>query len=77
MAYVACGGSRYGDLQNKYKYEWKSIYKELKPKEFEKVLANEKKEGQERKRLEMQERTEENKEEQAKKREWLSLGGKN
>jgi hypothetical protein len=70
------GGSRYGDLKNKYAKEWEAIYKELKPKGFENFLANEKKEDQERKRLEAAERAEDNEKEQGAEREWLSLGGK-
>ena len=71
------GGMLYGSLENKYRKEWKTIYKELKPKEFEQILADEKKNEQEWKRMETERDREERRREQAWKREWLVVGGKN
>ena len=69
-------GMHFHQLKSKYNKEYEAIYKELKPKEFEKIKKREVKERKKEEEKDKKSEEEERREEERTRKEWLEMGGK-
>lgn len=75
-AHGSAGVAKMLYLQDYYEDSYNKIFKELKPKEFEKYLKEKQEEEEELKRYAKEDELEEKGELELFKKQWLSLGGK-